>query len=879
MEEKHRQQLIQNLIERFDYLGEEEFILDNEIAELSNPVTRKSISVEDAKFIEQAFLDRIQYKRAHDSAVLIPVSVVSDPRKHEEWYDKWIDKNNDNNGSYYWKRLENFLSHELSRKYGSKNAGKIVRSIDEATLSIMEKLANPKRNKFNYKGLVLGYVQSGKTANFTALIAKAADAGYKLIIVLAGIHNVLRRQTQVRLDRELTGERDIDGPENYIELPGAAKTWNRLTTAHNDFSTDNLGMFSNYCQRETPTIAIVKKNVRVLERLINYCQEAPEKLRQNMPVLIIDDEADQASVDGNANDPDSDPTTTNERIRSLLGLFPRKAYVGYTATPFANVLIDMSTEHATLEDDLYPRNFIVSLPEPEGYFGTAMIFQGDLSDRFVQVAEDEGNELIRHHEITEHLSQAVDQFMIACAIRNLRGDKMKPMSMLVHISHRIQVMTTIQEIIRKYVDSIKGRYNNPTFSGKLKDQLKEIFNIYIEDSSAINSDLNLSNEMPDWEETWNEFSNVFDILQVMELNSSSDDTLDYTTGEEIKVIAVGGNQLSRGLTLEGLMISYYLRASQQYDTLLQMGRWFGYRQGYEDLTRVHTTNQIWGFFEHLALVEEELRSEIYRYEEEEKTPVQMAVAIRDHRNLNVTAPNKIGAARLKQTSYSGKSIQTIWLPLDQPEILRANYNLGDSFIQKIDSQVGFTNVNNGGVYLANEKIDGEFILEEFLNKYNFVNRERTGGRGLDEESLLSYIFRRLNDSNPELSKWSFAVVGNSSPTKQNPTVNYGGLSINRIQRSRKHTSRGFNIGVLTEPDHLTIDLDEGISKNSRSSQNPLLLLYLISKDSEAKIYQKNPRYDQRIDLFRNIKSEKVDILGLALELPQSKFEPNNYLGQ
>lgn len=879
MEERHRQQLIQNLIDRFGYLGEEVFDLDTEMDELSNPVTREAISAEDIAIIEQGFLDRIQYKRSHDGAVLVPVSVVADPREHEEWYDEWLRHNNDNGGSYYWNRLEDFLSRELSGKYGPNKAGKIVRSIDEATLSIMEKLANPHRNSFSYKGLVLGYVQSGKTANFTALIAKAADAGYKFIIVLAGIHNVLRRQTQVRLDRELTGERDIKGPDNYIELPGAAKTWNRLTTAHNDFSTDNLGMFSNFCQRETPTLAVVKKNVRVLERLINYCEQAPEDLRKNMPLLIIDDEADQASVDGNANNPDSDPTTTNDRIRSLLGLFPRKAYVGYTATPFANVLIDMSTEHGTLHDDLYPRNFIVSLPEPEGYFGTAKIFRGDLSDRFVQEVEDEGNELIRHLEMTEHLSEAVDQFIIACAIRNRRGDKMKPMSMLVHVSHRIQIMTIIHAIIRKYVEGIVGRYRDPGLSDILKDQLKCVFDKYIEDAGAINSDLGLSNEITDWEEVWTELSDVFNILQVMELNSASDDTLDYTTGDEIKVIAVGGNQLSRGLTLEGLMISYYLRASRQYDTLLQMGRWFGYRQGYEDLTRVHTTDQIWGFFEHLALVEEELRSEIYRYEEEEKTPIQMAVAIRDHRNLNVTAPNKMGAARLKQTSFSGSLNQTIWLPLDQPEILRANYNLGDSFIQKVAARSGFTNINNSGVYLANEKIEGEFILEEFLNKYNFVDKAHTGGPGLDEENLLSYIFRRLNDNNSELNEWSVAVVGNANPTEPNPAITYGGLSVNRIQRSRKHTERGFNIGVLTEPDHLSIDLLNGESREDRSPQNPLLLLYLIWKNSKASRFHENPQFGQRIDLYRFLETEKLDVLGMAIDLPQSRYEPNNYIGQ
>ena len=729
MEERYILQLIQILIERFEYLGEDQFKLDNELVELSHPVTRNAIDEEAITAIEQGFLQRIQYKRSHDGAILVPVSIVADPRGHEEWYDDWLSKHNDNNGSYYWKRLENFLSYELTNKYDAEIAGEIVKSIDEATFSIIKKLANPLRNEFNYKGLVVGYVQSGKTANFTALIAKAADTGYKLIIVLAGIHNVLRRQTQVRLDRELTGVRDIEGPDNYISLPGAAKTWNRLTTAHNDFSITNLGLFANYCNIDNPSLAIVKKNVRVLERLINYFSRASKELRANMPILIIDDEADQASIDGNANDPDSDRTATNDRIRKILSLYSRKAYIGYTATPFANVLIDMTAEDDEVEGDLYPRNFIVSLPKPNGYFGTAMIFQGNLSGRFIQEIPDEGNTLIRFGNMTENLSVAIDQFIISCAIRNLRGDRMKPMSMLVHVSDRINIMTITNAIINQYITEIVGRYNDNNLSNTLKEQLRDVWNTFSEDAHTINTELNLTNLIPDFGSVWDELDNVFKILRIMELNSSSHDTLDYTTGEKIKVIAIGGNQLSRGLTLEGLMISYYLRASKQYDTLLQMGRWFGYRQGYEDLTRIHTTEQIWGFFEHLALVEEELRDEIYRYEEEDMTPLQMAVAIRDHRNLNVTAPNKMGSARFRQTSHSGSLNQTIWFPLDQPEILNANCNLGESFIRNIHEKIGFNNVNESGVYLAKHKVNGEIILEDFLNRYNFASKESTGGPG------------------------------------------------------------------------------------------------------------------------------------------------------
>ena len=890
MEERHILQIIQNLIDRFEYFGENQFDLNTELRELSHPVTKVPLEQNLVNVVEQRFLERIRYKRSHDGAILIPVSVVSDPREHEEWYDDWLEDNNDNAGSYYWKRLEDFLSHELTRKYGAERAGEVVRSIDEATFSIMRKIANPNRTEFNYKGLVVGYVQSGKTANFTALIAKAADAGYKFIVVLSGIHSILRRQTQIRLDKELTGMNDLSLDQSFIDEPSDVKRWNRITTgrlrtrrSRNDqlfvndlgeFDTVNVDPFNSLCNRSTPTIAIIKKNVTVLNRLIGYISQSDAHSRLNMPLLVIDDEADQASVDGNANDPDSDPTRTNECIRTLLRLFARKAYVGYTATPFANALIDMSTDHDNLEDDLYPRNFIVSLPKPNGYFGAARIFQGDLSEHFVCQIPAEGNQLFRSGQITENLSRAIDQFLLGCSIRNLRGDRSKPMSMLIHVSHRILVMTTIKQIVDEYVEDIHGRFNSASHAPFLKDNFRDVWNEYVNDSIAINEQLEFENEIPDYEEVWIELENVFNKLQVMELNSGSDDRLDYTSGDEMKVIAVGGNQLSRGLTLEGLMISYYLRDSRQYDTLLQMARWFGYRQGYEDLTRVHTTDLIWEFFEHLALVEQELRSEIYRYEEEEKTPIEMAIAIRDHRRLNVTAPNKMGAARQRQVSYSGSLNQTIWFPLDRPEILRANLNLGENFVRYISENVGFMNVNVSGVYLSNEKVNGETVLDNFLNRYIFIERESTGGPGLDAYNLLSYIFRRLNDS--ELNEWSIAVVGNTSPTIENAPISFGGIEINRIQRSRKHTERGYNIGVLTEPAHLTIDLADG---ETRSPQNPLLLLYPIWKDSKARIQKENPLFNQRIDLYRFIDSEKVDVLGVAIVLPDSRNEPNSYIGQ
>lgn len=357
------------------------------------------------------------------------------------------------------------------------------------------------------------------------------------------------------------------------------------------------------------------------------------------------------------------------------------------------------------------------------------------------------------------------------------------MSMLVHVSHRIGDMGIIRRLVQDYFSSLRTRFNDREGQERLRDEYGQIWAEFRINAKTINQELAINNQLPAFEEIWNEINSVLETLSIVELNSASEDILDYTAGEEIKVIAVGGNQLSRGLTLEGLMTSYYLRPSRQYDTLLQMARWFGYRMGYEDLTRVHTTTELLECFEHLALVEEEMRSEIYRYEEEGRTPAQMAIAIRDHRRLNVTAPNKMGAARVRQISYSESLNQTIWFPLNSPEILRANYNLGDTFVRNIHQNFHFENI--ASLFLA-RNIPGELVLREFLNRYTFADRESTGGPGLDSERLLEYIYRRLNDQNPELQNWSVALVSNTNPIAgSDDPVNYGGLLLNRIQRSRK----------------------------------------------------------------------------------------------
>lgn len=867
MDEDVIERNVEVLKERFMYVGLKGFHLEKEQYYSEDIITKRRLTKEEQEEIKKRLLYVIEHKVAKDGAVLIPVATVYDPKLHEEWYDGWLEE--DSTSQYYWPRLEKYLGDVLSKNVGPAKAGRIVSSIESASHDIMCRVADPRRGNFDYKGLVVGYVQSGKTANFTALIARAADAGYRLIVVLAGIHDVLRQQTQLRLDKELTGINDIPIKDKFIDPPSDLRAWERLTTYEAEFSSFSKNPFESYCNRNRPILVVIKKNVRVLNNLISYLGKASAEQRAKVPVLIIDDEADQASIDTNANK-DVDPTRTNEAIRKLLKLFPRKAYVGYTATPFANVLINMKTAHSSLKDDLYPRNFVCSLPLPEDYFGTQAIFNKRMAKWFIREIHNEKAALLRGGKITPNLEQAINEFLVCCTIRVLRSDSEKPMSMLVHVSEKIEHMGVINAHVTDALELLKTKLSDKTGKTALKKEFYVLWQNIRQRSEKIDQALKKHNFLPSFDQIWKTLPDVVGQIEIVELNTKSEDKLDYSRRKKIKVIAIGGNQLSRGLTLEGLMTSYYLRASKQYDTLLQMGRWFGYKNGYEDLIRIYTTNTIWESFEHLALVEEEIRDEIYRYYADgDKTPADLAIAIRTHKSLKVTAPDKMGAAAPRQTTYSKSLNQTFRFPLKDPEILRRNLRLGEAFIKKANKDVGF--VLKGDVYLAKKPFPAKTVLNDFIEKYEFVDDSKYGA-GLDKKQLLEYIKRRVADG--ELRKWRIGVVTNTVDSTKPNHVTFGGLPVNMIQRSRKKEDSGYNIGVLTEANHLVADLPPKARDqyDGRSSDEPLLLLYRIWKESAAK-------KPGRLDLYHGLTSEKVDLLGLAVVLPYSAKEPDNYIGQ
>ena len=561
---------------------------------------------------------------------------------------------------HYWPTLRRYL-------LGVKNRPKdVVASLDDASDRVLRQLRPPSTAEFDVRGLVLGYVQSGKTANFAAVIAKAADAGYRLIVVLSGVDNGLRRQTQIRLSKELTGY--SHNPKDAVPLPPVGKQWHKYTS--DDFNGDfDPGRSSHAAlQGSEPVLLVVKKNPIVLRRLKAWFDAAPANAKKNLAALFIDDEADQASVDVKASiqteetyDPDDpnlvSPAVINGLIRELLLVFSKRAYVGYTATPFANILIPHEQYDPKAGLDLYPKDFFIDLPKPYGYFGTEEFFGRfdpgtDERVEGIQVLRPVGVEqmaaLLQNNERTESLDEAICAFILGGAARALRGQADAPCTMLIHTSHLTSKQGPLKRMVEERWRELKDEWRYNRKAGLLKG-LNELWDKdFIKTSKSVEGC-----PVHNFEELTPYIGKFMEAVEVREINTEAGEVLDYEREPMLKAIAVGGNKLSRGLTLEGLLVSYFARRSPQYDTLLQMARWYGFRSGYQDLTRVFSTGELLGWFADLALVEHRLREDILVYEQVPgTTPKDVGMRILRHPAMQVTASMKQRATLITNVSES-----------------------------------------------------------------------------------------------------------------------------------------------------------------------------------------------------------------------------------
>lgn len=537
-----------------------------------------------------------------------------------------------------------------------------VRAIDDSTTRILSHCANPKEPGARRKGLVIGYVQSGKTANYAGLIAKAVDAGYRIVIVLAGMYTNLRAQTQLRLETDLN-------VNDAKEKAGVA--WWLMTGKDTDIGPKNtVGMMAS---TSNVAIMIVKKHESRLANVARFLQDIPDETLRNRAVLIIDDESDQATPNTKS---DQDLVSTiNRRVRDIWKEVPTGTYVAYTATPFANIFIDPSEE-----EDLYPDDFAMVLPKPDDYMGADSFFDvnqdadhaedEDIYSLSHLVSQDDADVLVPHGKdiesfepaITDSLSDAIRWFILATAVRQLRTGKVAHSSMLLHTSHRVRAHQLLKDAVAGFTEGMALNRDDE------EEEFRSVFDQEIDRAAHLRA----AEEAHTWAEVWEKTKEIIGHVTIKIDNGQSDDRLTYPDDEPQLVIAIGGGTLSRGLTLEGLVVSYFLRASNTYDTLLQMGRWFGFRPGYQDLARVWVGPGLLDDYSHLARVERELRSEVAALEAEGKTPRELAIRVLAHPGrLQITSPGKMSNTIVVHAGLGGSRRQTIYLDRSRAGALRA----------------------------------------------------------------------------------------------------------------------------------------------------------------------------------------------------------------
>ena len=572
----------------------------------------------------------------------------------------------------------------------------VVETLDNVSTKLLGHLQNPESGAaWDRRGLVIGHVQSGKTASYMGLISKAADAGYRFIVVIAGIHNNLRKQTQERIDEGFVG-RSSD-PSNRTEIGvGRNKQYPHpvtFTNIHSDFNKHTANQISLKIKDfNKPMILVIKKNVSTLNSLHHWLKTLNAEGRErisDVPMLMIDDEADHASI--NTNREDLDPTKTNALLRKILKMFDKSCYVGYTATPFANIFINHDAYDEEVREDLFPRDFIYCLDAPTSYFGPEKVFLEDESSNLFlrRIIDAEPYISFSHkknveiHALPPSLYRAIKQFVLARTIRNLRGHRTKHCSMMINVSRFVAVQSVVKSLVSEHVNkmrnAVKANYLMPDDVSNRNEYMAELKDIF--DAEFCNCGFGWHDVKQYLFET---LANNFRIFLV---NSRSDEALDYkkyeAEGAGLTAVAVGGLSLSRGLTIEGLCVSYMYRNTRMYDTLMQMGRWFGYRPDYEDLCRIHLSEDSINWYAHIASASEELRQQIKRMRRDKLSPVEFGLYVMAHPDrLLVTAANKMrsGEQKTVKQNFSGQIRESYILPADK-EANQKNHLLIQSYLE------------------------------------------------------------------------------------------------------------------------------------------------------------------------------------------------------
>ena len=744
----------------------QEYMIDAKVDEVKFIPTFASLTPDEVEEVKASIKSELSVKL--DKGVLI----------QEKGHQKWFLSKKSELDMKYWERYRKYL---LTDKHFSSN---VVNTMDDVLDTLTDLLGDPSRDiAYSRRGLIIGDVQSGKTANYTGLICKATDSGYKVIVLLTGTIEKLRQQTQQRIDEGFVGaasdamikqkeEKLIIGAGNYDQSVIRPMV---LTSTVDDFKSQNANSLGFDLRNiNGPVIFVVKKNTAVLKRLNKWLKTFNQNGNQkiNHSLLVIDDEADNASVNTKA-DPEETPTAINNQIRELLASFTKSSYVGFTATPFANIFIDPESKDAMEKEDLFPKDYIYSLNAPSNYIGARNIFaeEGTAKKMLVTINDDESDPKsiasiipLKHksdliiRDIPEDLKTAIAAFLLANTIEDMEGLKGTHRSMLINVSRFTKVQDSLATQVNGYLKDLQSAIRNYSqlsveqslkseFIAKLKSTYEEIYPELEYSWADIQKSLNAS--------CASIVEHTFNINDTKKINYE-----DYKDG--LRVIAVGGMSLSRGLTLEGLVISYFYRNSKMYDTLMQMGRWFGYRPHYDHLCRIFMSDDSIEWYRYISNATDELRQEIKRYEDTGLTPLDFGLRVRsDLTTLLVTARNKMRSAESREVvvSLSSECIETPEIYSDEEknrkneEAVRELCNQLKDMSFKVEN---FSSDDSEKLGFKNVPMD---IILDFLTHIDISPK--------NEQFNISAIKAFVKDYNgPELKMWDIGfAVGKATKTK------------------------------------------------------------------------------------------------------------------
>ena len=824
------------------------------------------------------------------------IGVVDKDLDDKTWWDEL--RREDSFQPEYWQRYYNYLNRKPSWSLTA------IQDIDTSTDEIMNALANPRKAKeIDRMGLVFGYVQSGKTAHYIGLINKAYDAGYRIIIVLSGIHNSLRSQTQSRIDEEVLGyetsiENIVDITRERNAIGVGVGPYNKVSQIVQSITTrddkGDVNKTSESVSMMPPFVIVTKKNASVLRKVLRFfrkshCAEivdGQKRIPAKYPALIIDDEADQASLNtnesydenGNVLD-DYNPTTINGLIRELLKIFECRSYVGYTATPFANVFVSPDVDTEKYGKDLFPRDFIFRAPRADQYIGAREFFGigGDENTPVMPLFREikagasylgKGNKADDPvGELPQELKKAIKYFLISTALRNCRGQINKPNTMLVHIVRFVAQQNTIKKKIKQYYEEELANYIQ--FGDQaIQEEMKAIWD---DDYCPTTAKLNVQFtkymtdcKNVDWAEIWEEIVRlvVKKEIKIYSVNGKSEDALLYKNneGKPFNVIVIGGDKLSRGLTLEGLTISYFTRSSNTYDTLMQMGRWFGFRPGYLDACRLFTTSGLKGLFAHISMATEDLAAQFDFMNDVVQTPYEFGLRVATHPSLEITSKNKLRTGQDVKRDFSAKLSQTRVFDID-----------GDQYDRNFDAVENLLTAIAGCRVTSEEyrqshkgrQAPGHHYFWQNVSAYDIANffehyeTSRTATRA-NSKYMADYIRTMATPGIGGVKNWTVCLINilNGQPFEIAGLENIGG----GIRRNEGYgvdsSATTCSIHTMTSADHEYFDytqaqleevdalrekykndpsitkVNEKIRRETRPFEKGLLLLYPIAEAGE-----------------------------------------------